>query len=244
MAEASPEVVKPDANPGWFAETKEFVKAILWAFAIAVFLRSFVVEAYKIPSGSMLPTLSIGDHIFVNKFVYGLMIPGTTKKIAMWREPQRGEVIVFKFPEDPDKDYIKRVVGVPGDQIELKDDVLYVNGKSQPRTHVGETEVVDQGCFPQSARLYEETLDTGVTHAVIQTSRGGTTTDRPYVVPEGRMFVMGDNRDNSADSRTGFTVPYSYVKGRAMFVWLSWDPCGEWWPFTKVRTERFGEGVR
>ena len=235
----------PKEKKGFMAETKEFVKAILWAFAIAVFLRSFVVEAYKIPSGSMLPTLSVGDHIFVNKFIYGLMIPGTTTKFFMFRDPKRGEVIVFKYPNEPGKDYIKRVIGVPGDTIDIREDVLYINGKAQNVSFDKDVEVVDKGCYPEKFKQYRESLDTGIKHPVIhQLGRPAETVSTSYTVPEGHLFVMGDNRDNSQDSRTGFTVPMSYVKGRAMFVWLSWDSCGTWWPFTKIRGSRFGEGVK
>ena len=229
---------------GLVHETREFFKAIAWAFAIAVVLRSFVVEAYKIPSGSMLPTLEIGDHIFVNKFLYGFMIPGTTIKFFQWRRPRQGEVIVFKYPDDTSKDYIKRVIGVPGDVIDVKNDELYVNGKRQPAVYQREMPVVDQGCVPGPARLYTERLDTGVTHLVIRIPGRDGFSDGPFVVPPGRLFVMDDNRDNSSDSaHAHYTVPFENVKGHAMFIWLSWDSCGSWWPFHKIRWNRFGEPV-
>lgn len=239
---------RPDAKSGagegsWASETKEFLKAVLWAVLIAVFLRSFVVEAYKIPSGSMLPTLEIGDHIFVNKFLYGFMVPFTTKKFAMWRHPHRGEVIVFKNPQDISKDYIKRVIGEPGDTIEIRDNELYVNGEVTPVDEDGEGFVIED-CSERPVRRYIEHLDTGIDHLKVHhpMSRwsGG-----PFTIPDGELFVMGDNRDNSQDSsRAGFTVPYENVKGRAMFVWLSWNSCGEWWPFHKIRFDRVGEGVK
>ncbi|HVO29256.1 MAG TPA: signal peptidase I, partial [bacterium] len=218
---------------------------IAWAVGIAVFLRSFVIEAYKIPSGSMLPTLEVGDHIFVNKFLYGFQIPLTTTKFLQWRHPHRGEVIVFKYPNNIEQDYIKRVIGEPGDVINVEGETLYVNGKAEPSDYVADVDVYDQGCYPQRARLYTEHLDTGVDHARLELlGRSSMFGSGPWTVPEGNLFVMGDNRDNSADSRTGFTVPYSYVKGRAMFVWLSWDSCGSFWPFQKIRVRRMGEVVR
>ena len=242
----SPPPVPPAADPelGWFAEAKEFVKAVAWAVAIAVFLRSFVVEAYKIPSGSMLPTLQVGDHIFVNKFIYGFQIPLTTHKLMMWKNPHRGEVIVFKFPEDVSKDYIKRVIGEPGDRIVVRGEDLFVNDTLQTAEFTKEIDVVDQGCYPQPARLYEEKLDTGVTHAKVHLEGRGPALPGTWTVPAGMLFVMGDNRDNSADSRTGFFVPMSYVKGRAMFVWLSWNSCGTWSPTDLIRFDRVGEVVR
>ena len=232
------------AKSGFFSETKEFLKAVAWAIGIAVFLRSFVVEAYKIPSGSMLPTLQIGDHIFVNKFIYGFMVPGTTTKFFMWRDPQRGEVIVFKYPKEPGKDYIKRVIGEPGDIVEIRGEDLYVNDVHMPSDGGQEITVIGEDCQERKARRFVEHLDTGVDHIKAHLYRTAGRTEGPFKVPEGELFVMGDNRDNSQDSRTGFTVPMNNVKGRAMFVWLSWNSCGEWWPFDKVRFDRVGEGVR
>ena len=243
MSEPIPVTEKPaESGAGWASETKEFLKAVLWAVLIAVFLRSFVVEAYKIPSGSMLPTLEIGDHIFVNKFLYGFMVPFTTKKFLMWRDPVRGEVIVFKNPQDVSKDFIKRVIGEPGDVIDIRDNELYVNDVVVPTELIGPS-TVNEDCQEREVQKFVEHLDSGIDHfKVHQPMRnfsGG-----PFVVPEGELFVMGDNRDNSQDSsRAHFTVPLENVKGRAMFVWLSWNSCGDW-PTEKIRFERVGEGVR
>ncbi len=242
VAEAAKDAEKESS---WASETKELVKALAWALAFAFVLRSFVVEAYKIPSGSMLPTLEVGDHIFVNKFIYGFMIPFTTVKIGKWRQPTRGEVIVFKYPNNPSQDYIKRVIGVPGDVVETRGRDLYVNDVKMEDVPVGPSQVVDQGCYPTPVERFEERLDTGITHAKIHfQGRPPALSPGTWTVPEGSLFMMGDNRDNSQDSRTGFVVPYNYVKGRAMFVWLSWNGCESWWPFHKLRLNRFGQGVQ
>ena len=239
----TPEKAQSESSGSWASETKEFLKAVLWAVLIAVFLRSFVVEAYKIPSGSMLPTLEIGDHIFVNKFLYGFMVPFTTKKFAQFRHPHRGEVIVFKNPQDLSKDYIKRVIGEPGDVVEIRDNELYVNGEVMPAEGATES-VINEDCGERPVRRYIERLDSGIEHVKVHYP-GTSWSGGPFTVPQNELFVMGDNRDNSQDSsRAGFTVPYENVKGRAMFVWLSWNSCGDWWPFQKVRFERVGEGVR
>ena len=252
-SDAAPRAAEPpvppapeDADTGFFSEVFEFAKAVGWAVGIAIFLRSFALEAYKIPSGSMIPTLEIGDHIFVNKSIYGFQIPLTTKKVLMWRNPHRGEVIVFKNPRDVDQDYIKRVIGEPGDRIDMRGEDLYVNDRKQEADVLKEVEVYNDGCYPSRVRLYEEHLDTGVSHARIEVLGGGGSHygDGPWIVPEGNLFVMGDNRDNSADSRAGYYVPMSFVKGKAMFVWLSWDSCGSWWPFQKIHFNRMGEKVR
>ena len=156
---------------------REYTESIGVAVLIALFLRAFVVEAFKIPSGSMIPTLEIGDHIFVNKFIYD------------FRKPHRGDVIVFKYPPDPSQDYIKRVVGVEGDRVEVRDGRVWVNG-----TSYGEA-----NCPPGS--------------------RWGC--DGPTIVPQDHLFVMGDNRDDSSDSRFWGFVPAKLIKGEAMFVWYS-----------------------
>ena len=152
----------------------ENIKIILTAALLALFIRSFVVQAFKIPSGSMIPTLLVGDHLLVNKFIYGLEIPFTGKKILTFKTPQRGDIVVFKFPEDPSRDFIKRVIGIEGDIVEMRNKTVYVNDK--PITE------------PYAKYLAEPYAHTKEYFG-------------PYLVPKGKFFVMGDNRDQSYDSR-------------------------------------------
>ncbi len=216
---------------------REYLEALITAGIIALFIRAFVIEAFKIPSGSMIPTLSIGDHIFVNKFVYGLRIPFTTIRFFGHKKPERGDVIVFVYPVEKSKDFIKRVIGEPGDKIHFEGTTVTVNGTELTKNPV---EVVSD---PNDKRVlivkggavkkipyvpefgnfdfYEEETD-GVRH-LVQYEKGYARSPFDVDVPEGHYFVMGDNRDNSADSREWGFVPMGNVKGKAMFVWLSLD---------------------
>jgi len=187
-------------------------------------LRAFVVEAFKIPSGSMIPTLQVGDHIFVNKFLYGLRIPFTHFKFFEWRKPHAGEVIVFIYPKEPWKDFIKRVVAVEGDTIEVHNDVVFVNGKQVPHR------MADDGPYRyydfnenlerwevKYARHYEEELGGEKFMTLVDTSHPTPGSEFPaYVVPPGHVFVLGDNRSNSLDSRYWGPVPLENIRGKAM----------------------------
>jgi signal peptidase I len=177
---------------------REYVEVIGIAVLLALFIRTFVVQAFKIPSGSMKPTLLVGDHILVNKFIYGIRIPFTDRTFISVTTPKRGDVIVFKFPRDTSKDYIKRVIGLPGDQIQLVDQKLLVNGK----------QVDDPHAFYALAGMK---LDSFLRHF------------GPVTVPADHLFVMGDNRDESSDSRVWGFVPRSYVLGKAFLIYWSWD---------------------
>jgi signal peptidase I len=231
---------------------REYSESIGVAVAIALLLRAFVVEAFQIPSGSMIPTLEVGDHIFVSKFAYGLGIPFTNAKIFEFSEPQRGDVIVFKYPIDPATDYIKRVVGLPGDNIEVRRHEVFINGKRVPREQIPKPcRYVDVQQVPgmvdeHECELWEETLD-GRRHSTIQEpGRGGHDFSRT-VVPPGHVFVMGDNRDNSSDSRVWGTVQHDLIKGRALIVWWSRATSQGWglggW-FKSIRWGRFFQVVR
>ena len=207
----------------------ETLRAVFWAALIALAIRSFVVEPFKIPSGSMIPTLLVGDYVLVNKFSYGVRLPITGTLLFGERAPKRGDVIVFRFPDDPSQDYIKRVMGLPGDRIQIIDRRLWLNGQLVDRIDEGEF-VVPPPRSPDSstkAERYLERNPEGLEYTVLQErgSRVGQADKRgPWVVPEGRYFMMGDNRDNSRDSRlwqNPFVAP-EQIKGKAFMIHWSW----------------------
>jgi signal peptidase I len=230
---------------------REYSESIGVAIAIALVLRAFVVEAFQIPSGSMIPTLEVGDHIFVSKFAYGLGIPFTNYKILELNQPERGDVIVFKYPIDPSTDYIKRVVGLPGDVVEVRQHEVFINGHSMPRErvptpcHYSESSHPGAGVDDHDCEEWEETLG-AKRHATIQEQGRGHDFSRS-VVPPGNVFVMGDNRDNSSDSRVWGTVQHDLIKGKALIIWWSRAPTEGWnlvaW-FKSIRWERFFHVVR
>ncbi|HEX3698050.1 MAG TPA: signal peptidase I [Polyangia bacterium] len=227
---------------------REYSESIGVAVAVALLLRAFVVEAFQIPSGSMIPTLEVGDHIFVSKFAYGLSIPFTNTKILELRQPERGDVIVFKYPLDPGTDYIKRVVGLPGDVVEVRQETVYINGHAVPREHLPKPchSSESGGGARDDCEYWVETLD-GKPHETIQEPmRGGRDYNRT-VVPPGNVFVMGDNRDNSSDSRVWGTVQHDLIKGKALIVWWS-RANGDGWGlaswFKAIRWDRFFHVVR
>ena len=290
---------------------RDYVESIGAAFLIALALRACVIEAFKIPSSSMYPTLEIGDHIFVNKFLYGLHIPYTNIKLLDVRDPHRGEVIVFAYPCDEDRDYIKRVVALAGDTVEVRCNVVYVNGRPLRSQLVEATygyddydESVEKWYHRQCSRYRETTAD-GYSYDTFHdperpvrdetVTRGG---DEPpqgdehdfphrgeagpscnneeipktgkalqvmgklietkaealarpcepqlhYIVPEGHVFVMGDNRNNSNDSRAWGSVPIEKIKGKALFIWLSYKSFNlkRPWDFSGMRWPRIGNFV-
>jgi signal peptidase I len=188
----------------------EYTEAIVTALILALVIRAYIIQAFKIPSGSMIPTLLVGDHILVNKFLYGTKIPFSDKKILVLREPEKGDVIVFKYPENPKKDFIKRVVATEGDVIEERNKVVYVNGKAIAEPY---------------ARHFDRTFRSG----------GMDPRDNfgPLVVPEDKLFVMGDNRDQSYDSRYWGFVDLKAIRGKALLIYWSWDP-DNWLRFNRI----------
>jgi signal peptidase I len=197
----------------------EYARSFFPIILIVLVIRSFLFEPFRIPSDSMMPTLLDGDFIFVNKYIYGLRLPVINRQIVAIGQPARGDVVVFRLPTDPSINYIKRLVGLPGDHIVVKDKRVYVNGKPQP--------VTLDGMYPPFnstplAQLGEERLGT-VDHRVLYIAERPSV-DFDDVVPEGHYFFMGDNRDNSRDSRfpeVGY-VPAGNVVGKAVRIWLNW----------------------
>lgn len=215
MSSSKADRQKAAAAPKAKSTFREYAEALIVALALALFIRTFFVQAFKIPSGSMLETLQIGDHLLVNKLLYGVRVPVVGIRFLSFFEPERGDIIVFVYPEDRDKDFIKRIIGVPGDVIEIRKKQLYRNGKP-----------VDRSAEPYAQ--YTKGVEPGV-----RDNFG------PVTVPDGHVFVMGDNRDHSFDSRFWGFVPYEDIKGKAFIIYWSWDGEDTW-----VRWERLGNLVR
>ena len=201
----------------------EYAKSFFPVLLIVFLLRGFIVEPFRIPSGSMLPSLYIGDFILVNKFAYGVRVPVLNKKIIPIAEPQRGDVVVFRYPRDPSLDYIKRIIGLPGDHIAYYNKVLYVNGKPAPRKFVGRYD----GPGQTNANEYRENLN-GVEHEILLMPGRPSSLEGEYIVPEGMYFAMGDNRDNSNDSRVWGPVPEENLVGKAFMIWMHWSDGIHW----------------
>jgi signal peptidase I len=204
----------------------ETVKALVLAIVLALGIRSFLFEPFKIPSGSMIPTLLVGDYIVVNKFSYGVRLPITGSLLIPVGEPSRGDVVVFRYPDDPSIDYIKRVVGVPGDRVEIRRGRLFLNGQPVDRVDEGSYRYMDYQQHREVTReRYREINTDGDEYTIIHDPRAGSIgARRHWIVPEGKYFMMGDNRDNSRDSRL-WTQPFvssDQLKGRAIFVHWSW----------------------
>lgn len=225
---------------------RETIEAIVIALVLALIIRTFVVQAFKIPSSSMEPTLLVGDHLLVNKFIYGLSVPFTDRKVFQFKKPKAGDVIVFEFPGNPGyckgflsvimkrventkerkdawqlitddcKDYIKRVVAVEGDTVEVRDKVVYVNGKPLANNHGVN---IDPHIYPRGTEVRDNF--------------------GPYTVPNDSVFAMGDNRDRSSDSRYWGSVKLSEIKGKAFIIYWSWDGSEHW-----VRWRRFANIIR
>lgn len=203
-------------TPKWLLEVKSYFVIIAVIFG----LRSFLVEPFQIPSGSMLPTLKVGDFILVNKMEYGLRLPVLNTTVIPTTEPERGDVVVFKYPENPSLNYIKRMIGLPGDVISYHNKRLMVNGEVVEEELLAELPV-SLNPSGEPAAVFEEQL-LGVTHQIYKSYRRNPL-EGDWIVPEGHYFVMGDNRDNSADSRVWGFVPEENLKGQAFYVWLHWD---------------------
>lgn len=200
----------------------EYSRAFFPVILLVFLLRSFLIEPFRIPSGSMLPSLLIGDFILVNKFTYGLRLPILNHKVRDIGEPHRGDIVVFRFPANPSDNYIKRVVGLPGDRIKYKEKELYVNGKLMERVEFPDSFMYrDSSEREIQAKQYRENLN-GVEHAILL-SADRQQEPMEFVVPAAHYFVMGDNRDYSNDSRYWGYVPEKNLVGKAFLIWFSWD---------------------
>ena len=232
----------------------ETARTVIFAVVIAFFIRVFAYEPFNIPSGSMIPTLLVGDYLFVSKFSYGYSrysfwgLPVIDDRILA-SPPKRGDVVVFKLPKDNSTDYIKRVIGLPGDRIQVIGGILQINDEPVPRRKLRAKQYVDNHGYAQQVIEYVETLPNGVEHRIFEVgdNRGGDNT-KVFSVPPGHFFMMGDNRDNSSDSRFGVGfVPFRNLVGRAEFLFFSHDESASlfkpWtWP-TAIRYRRLFDGV-
>ncbi len=199
----------------------EYARAFFPIILAVLVIRSFIVEPFRIPSGSMLPTLHIGDFILVNKFAYGVRLPVTHKRILKTGSPQRGDVMVFRYPENTKIDFIKRVIGLPGDKIRYEDKILYVNDEEVTLVETPRDGSLEDSVAPRVVRYVEQLGD--MAHDVFHDPRKGRLTQKEFTVPEGEYFMMGDNRDNSSDSRVWGTVPEANLVGKAFRIWMSKD---------------------
>ncbi len=257
------EETEPLTFGDWF---RDVLKTWMPAILLVLLIRSAIAEPFRIPSGSMVPTLEIGDHILVTKSSYGLRLPLTRIPLGKLKAPERGDVIVFVFPnsdlENGERtlkywfdlpfppfatlDYVKRVVGLPGDRVKIIDNVVHINGKEQVKTKKGAYSFVDDRCRSHKTNEFQENLE-GRPHALLNSYTYGMQTPdyQERIVPEDHVFVMGDNRDHSADSRSWGFVPFRNIKGKSRFVWLSYDQCTPGIPLLgSIRGDRFGTKIQ
>lgn len=216
----------------WIENARSFFPMLL----IVLFIRSFLFEPFRIPSGSLKPTLLVGDFILTSKFSYGIRLPVLHTQIWEMSTPKRGDIVVFRWPPDRKIDYIKRIIGLPGDQISYIDKVLYLNGKPMSQVIQG-YQIEDSGTTPDPTWQVikkRENLN-GIQHEIYQRPDAASKDFYDLVVPPGQYFVMGDNRDDSADSRYWGFVPDSDLVGKAIYIWFSWDTIKH-----KIRWNRIG----
>jgi signal peptidase I len=207
---------------------REYAEAIVVAVALTLLIRTFVIQAFRIPTGSMEDTLLVGDFLFVNKFIYGAHVPFTDATLPALRKPRRGDIMVFRYPRDTSRDFIKRVIGLPGETLEIKDKVVYVDGKALDEPYVKHTNPRTQPRDYRDPLIYPPGLQ-----------MGNRDNYGPFVVPDGQYFMMGDNRDNSDDSRFWGTLDPDLIRGKAIFIYWSWDK-----GHTRPRMKRIGNLIR
>jgi signal peptidase I len=219
----------------------DYAKSFFPVLAAVLLLRSFVAEPFRIPSNSMMPTLLTGDFILVNKFSYGLRLPITNTKVVPVGEPKRGDVVVFKPPHHPEQDWIKRVIGLPGDRIAFRDHQLFLNDQPVQARSIGVYQGVGNGAEMTGAEEMTEALP-GRPHRVLErTDLLGAGGEGEWVVPAGHYFVMGDNRDNSEDSRYWGFLPETNLRGKAFLIWLN---CEGWFCTGAFDASRIGNTIQ
>ena len=235
----------------------ETVRTVIYAVVIALVVRTFAFEPFNIPSGSMKPTLLVGDFLFVSKYAYGYSRYSLPWSLPLFdgrilsRAPEQGDVIVFKKPTDNETDYIKRLIGLPGDRIQVQEGQLYINGEPVKREKLTDGTLTNQYGFTQNVTEYLETLPNGRQHKIWEISDDQSFDNTPeYVVPEGHYFFMGDNRDSSQDSRATYDVgyvPLENLVGRAEFLFFSHNDSGTWWEIWRwpsmIRFNRIFTGI-
>jgi signal peptidase I len=205
---------------------RDYSEAVIIAVVLTLFIRTFIIQAFKIPTGSMEDTLLVGDFLFVNKFLYGATVPFLDAQLPQVRDPRQGDIIVFKYPNDPSRDFIKRVIGTPGDTLEIKNKVVYINGERLDEPYVKFT---NSHIRPPSYRNTQ----------IYPPGAGNRDNYGPYVVPADHFFMMGDNRDNSDDSRFWGPLSRDLIKGKALFIYWSWN--GD---KLRPRVNRLGQLIR
>lgn len=215
----------------------EYSKAFFPVLLVVWVVRSFIIQPYRVPTGSLEPTVMPGDFIAVEQFAYGLRFPVINKKIFQIGEPKRGQIVLFRWPENRAIIFVKRVIGLPGDHIIYQNKQLYINGKKQKQTFLYTTNDINSWGYQRLVYVKEENLN-GIKHKIYVQPIGGETENYDLVIPQGYYFMMGDNRDNSNDSRQWGFVPEKNLIGRAFGIWLSWDSLNKC-----IRWNRIGNGL-
>ncbi len=215
----------------------DYARAFFPVLLLVLVIRSFIVQPYRVPTSSLAPTVVPGDLIAVKQYEYGLRLPVTNTKIIPVHEPQRGQIFLFRFPPNPQLTYVKRVIGVPGDHIQYLNKVLYINGHEEKQKLIEHTHYIDENGVYFPMNLMEENLE-GIKHLIYVEPEGGETQNIDVVVPAAHYFAMGDNRDDSGDSRSWGFVPEEDLIGQAFWIFMSWDSNAE--GIHKIRWNRIG----
>lgn len=238
--QGEPQPAAATTTPATKEKKESWVESVIIALLLALAIRHFLVQAYKIPSGSMIPTLLIGDQLIASKISYGIRLPFAANKLAKFETPKRGDIVVFRFPEDPDKDFIKRTIGLPGERVRIRDGVIYINDEIVVRREHHSDVRYETPAGPVTSALYVE--NSGNCSYNVQYDRGGYHAfwDMDEVqLADDEIFVMGDNRDHSNDSRFWGPVKLDLLEGKPLLIHFSWDS-----DQTSVRFNRMGRGLR